>query len=124
MKISKVNVLAIENHVAASDIDVGFAAAAIVNKALKEKKISQIQALEFRKECATMLVVIISNIQERSPLQFHFARKLQSLDPRVMVLKPESAVKMFQQVFKPLIEEKCKTNQQADSELAQFRKLI
>ena len=103
LKISKVNVLAIENHVAASDIDVGFAAAATVSKPLKEK-ISQLQELEFRKECATILVVIVSKIQERSPLQFHFARKLQSLDPRVMVSKPKSIVKMFQQVLKTLVE--------------------
>ena len=31
---------------------------------------------------------------------------------------------MFQQVLKTLVEEKWKTNQQVDSELAQFRKLI
>ena len=74
LKISKLNVLAIENNVAASDIDVGFAAAVTVSKALKEK-ISQLQALEFRKEYATMLAVIVSKIQERSPLQFHFAKK-------------------------------------------------
>ena len=76
------DVLAIENHVAASDIDVGFTAAATVSKALKEKNISQLQALEFRKECVTMLAVIVSKIQERIPLQFRFARK--SFDPRVM----------------------------------------
>ena len=97
---------------------------ATVSKALKEKKMSQLQALEFRKECATMLAVIVSKIQERSPLQFHFARKLQSLDPRVMVSKPESVVKMFKQVLKTVVEQKWKTNQQTDSELAQFRKLI
>ena len=95
-----------------------------MSKALKEKKISQLQALEFRKESATMLAVIVSKIQERSPLQFHFARKLQSLDPRVMVSKPENVVKMLQQVLKTLVEEEVQTNQQADSELAQFRKLI
>ena len=104
LKISKVNVLAIENHVGASDIDVGFAAAVNVSKALKENKISQLQALEFRKECTTMLDVIVSKNQERSPLQFHLARKLQSLDPRVMVSKPESIVKMFQQGLKTLVE--------------------
>ena len=61
-----------------------------------------------------MQAVTVSKIQERSPLQFHFVRKLQSLDPRVMVSKPESVVKMFQQVLKTLVEEKWKTNQQAD----------
>ena len=53
-----------------------------------------------------MLGVIVSSIQERNPLQFHFARKLQSLDARVMVSKPGSVVKMFQQVLKTLVEEK------------------
>ena len=47
-------------------IDVGFAAAATVSKALKEK-ISQLQALEFRKECATVLAVVVSKIQEGEP---------------------------------------------------------
>ena len=121
MKISKVNVLAIENHVAALLLMLDLLQQQLVSKALKEKKISQLQVLEFRKECATMLAGIVSKIQEKSPLQFNFARKLQSLDPRVMVSKPESVVKMFQQVLKMLVEEKWKTNQQADSELAQFR---
>ena len=40
-----------------------------------------------------------------------------------MMSKPESVVKMFQQVLKTLVEEKWKTNQQEDSELAQFRML-
>ena len=100
LKIAKVNVVAIENHVAASDVDVGFVPAATVSKALKEKNISQLQPHEFRKECATMLTVIVSRIQERRPLQFQLARKLQSLDPRVMVSKPESVFKMFQHVLK------------------------
>ena len=41
-----------------------------------------------------------------------------------MVSKPESVVKMFQHVLKTLVEEKGKTNQQADCKLAHFRKLI
>ena len=41
-----------------------------------------------------------------------------------MVSKPESVVKMFQQVLKTLVGEQWKTNQQADSELALFRRLI
>ena len=48
LKISKVNLLETVNHVAASQIDVGFAAAATLGRALKEK-VSKLQALEFRK---------------------------------------------------------------------------
>ena len=42
-KISKVNVLETVNHVDASQIDVRFAAAATLSRALKEKKVSQLQ---------------------------------------------------------------------------------
>ena len=50
LKISKLNVMETINHVAVSQIDVGFAAAATLSRALKEQKVSQLQALEFRKE--------------------------------------------------------------------------
>ena len=63
LKISKVNVLETVNHVAASQIDVGFAAAATLSRALKEKKVIQLQALEFRKECTIMLAIIFSKIK-------------------------------------------------------------
>ena len=56
------------SHVAPSEIDIGFAAKATVDKALKEKRVSQLQVLEFRKECEVMLQTTVSKMQERSPL--------------------------------------------------------
>ena len=49
-------------------------------KALKEKKLSQLQMYEFKKECCAMLATIVIKIQERSPLKYSFASKLASLD--------------------------------------------
>ena len=123
LKISKVNVVGIVNHVDASQIDVRFGAAATLSRALKEKIVSQLQTLEFRKECAVMLAIIVSKIKKKSS-SVQFFIKLANLDPRIMVSKPESALKMFQQVLNRLIEEKWMTNQQADAELTQYRKLI
>ena len=48
------------SHVATSDIDIGFAAKATVDKALREKKVSQLQVLEFWKECEVMLQTTVS----------------------------------------------------------------
>ena len=62
LKISTVSLLETVIHVAASQIDVGFAAAATVSRVLKEKKVSQLQALEFRKECAMKLAIIVAKI--------------------------------------------------------------
>ena len=76
-----------------SDIDIGFAAKATVDKALTEKKVSQLQLLEFRNECEFMLQTTVSKVQERSPLKYNLARKLVSMDPRLMVSNPDNATK-------------------------------
>ena len=117
-KIAKLNVSHAASHVAPSDIDIGFAAKAIVGKALREKKVSQLQVLEFRKECEVMLQTTVSKIQERSPLKYNLARKLVSMDPRLMMSNPDNATKMFQQVLQILIENKWKRAEEADTMLA------
>ena len=111
-------------HVAPSEVDIGFAAKITLEKVYKEKKISQLQVLEFRKECESMLATTVAKIQERSPLNYSFARKLGSLDPRVMVSNPDQAIKMFQEVLQRLIETRWKTSEEADTVLAEYRKLV
>ena len=88
-KIAKLNVLDSATHVAPSEVDIGFAAKTTLEKVYKEKKISQLQVLEFRKECESMLATTVAKIQERSPLKYNFARKLAHMDPRVMVSNPD-----------------------------------
>ena len=105
-------------------MDIGFAAKTTLEKVYKEKKISQLQVLEFRKECESMLATTVAKIQERSPLKSNFARKLASLDPRVMVSNPDQAVKMFQEVLQRLIETRWKTSEEANTVLAEYRKLV
>ena len=68
-KIAKLNVLDSATHVAPSEVDIGFAAKTTLEKVYKEKKISQLQVLEFRKECESMLATV-AKIQERSPLKY------------------------------------------------------
>ena len=68
-KIPKLNVLETGIHWAAAVIVVGFAATAILIKALKEKKPSQLQMYELKKECCAMLATIVTKIQERSALR-------------------------------------------------------
>ena len=97
-RIAKLNVLDSATYVAPSEVDICFAAKTTFEKVYKEKKMSQLQVLEFRKECESTLVTTIAKIQERSPRQYNFARKLASLDPRVMVSNPDQAIKVFQEV--------------------------
>ena len=123
-KIAKLNVLDSATHVGPSEVDIGFAAKTTLEKVYKEKKISQLQVLEFRKECESMLATTVAKIQEMSPLKYNFAMKLASLDPRVMVSNPDQAIKMFQEVLQRLIETRWKTSEEADTVLAEYRKLV
>ena len=50
-KIAKLNVLDSATHVAPSEVNIDFAAKTTLAKVYKEKRISQLQVLEFRKEC-------------------------------------------------------------------------
>ena len=75
IRLAKLNVSHAASHVAPSDIDIGFAAKATVDKALREKKISQLQVLEFRKECEVMLQTTVSKIQERKSSEVQFGKE-------------------------------------------------
>ena len=49
-------------HVEPSEVDIGFAAKTTLEKVYKEKKNSQHQVLEFRKECESMLATTVAKI--------------------------------------------------------------
>ena len=73
------------SHVASSDIDIGFAAKAIVDKALREA--SQLRVLEFRKECEVMLQTTVSKIQERESSEVQFGKEVSKHGSKVHGVK-------------------------------------
>ena len=117
-KIARLDVTEAALYVKTADIDIGFAAAATVTKLSTEKKISDLQVLEYRKECGVMFAAIVTKSQERSPLKHYFARNLVSLDPRMIVAKPDTSLKKFKHVLTKLVESKWKTSTEADDILS------
>ena len=69
-----------------------------------------------------MLAAIVTKIHERSPLEYHFTRKLVSLDPMQMVEKPDNAVNMFKLVFAMLVDAEWITATQVDDMVGQYKK--
>ena len=61
-KIAKLKVLETGIHLATADIDVAFAATATLTKALKEKKLCQLQMYEYKKQCCAMLATIVTKM--------------------------------------------------------------
>ena len=48
-KMAKFDVSPSDHHVAAKDIDVGFATKTLIKELIKDEKVSELQVLEFRK---------------------------------------------------------------------------
>ena len=71
-----------------------------------------------------MLALIVTKTQERSPLKYSFARKLISLDPRLIAREPDRAVAMFREVLTKLVDKKWRTPEQADDIWMQYKKLV
>ena len=63
-KSAKLNVLDSATHVAPSEVDTGFAGKTTLEKVYKEKKISQLQVMEFRKECDSMLATTVARFKK------------------------------------------------------------
>ena len=122
--IAKLNVMETSIYLDPSDIDVGFAAASTLSKAVKEKKISKCQHFKFKKECSTMLATMVTKLQERSPIQYSFARKLASLDPHLVICESEKVEKMFKEVLTKLVDTKWIKNEQADCIWIQYKKFV
>ena len=62
-------------------VDVGFQ----TQKFLKEVHATELELLQFRKECQTFLRTTVEKLKERSPLRYKVVRGLSSLDPSVIL---------------------------------------
>ena len=112
-KITKLNVLERGIHFATADIDIGFAATATLTKALKEKK-----------GMLAMMATVDTKLQGRSASKYNLAKKLASLDLRLIVAEPDTAVKMFKQVLTKFVDTKGRTTEQDDGILTQSKKFV
>ena len=82
------------------------------------KTLSYLQMYEFKKECCAILATIVTKIQKRSPLKYSFARELASLDPRLIVVEPDTWV------LTKIVDTEGRTTEQADGILTQYKKFL
>ena len=65
-------------------INIGFSAEEEVKHLVVSKKVSQLQARDFRVQCRDFIVPLIQKLKEKAPLAFPLARAASCLDPRKM----------------------------------------
>ena len=124
-KLANLKVLDKENHKAASDVDIGFAAKGTLAKLTKPKVIvSERGLLEFRMECTKFLSHVTNKLLEQSPLKYKLVRRLFCLNPMRMVSEPEECAKAFEDVLDKLIETKWRSSTAADDLKYQYKTFL
>ena len=72
------------NQVRYSQVDVGFAADRILRTLLAKQKASDLQALQFRRDCKTFLFTLITSLLSRNSLNYTIIKNLNCLDPALV----------------------------------------
>lgn len=123
-KLAKTDLDKKENMLNPRKIDVGFASRAIIEKLEKDKKVSQLQLLQFYTECQTFLKAMVEKVVERCPLKYTTVGFLGALDPRTMIHHPESAGIRFQKLLSKLLSLRRFSAQECDEAKQQFESLL
>ena len=55
---------------------------------LEKVKVSDGKKIEFRKDCISYLVAVVSKLKERSPLKYRIVCALSSLSPQIIYSSP------------------------------------
>jgi hypothetical protein len=58
-----------------------------LKQAVKDKKVSDRHVMEFRLECKSFVVELLTNLREKCPVTYALVRNLPQLDPREMASK-------------------------------------
>ena len=94
-KIANLDVPDKQNHKVATEIDIGFAAKAILTTLAKTKAVNERGVLEFRMNCTKFISYVTSKILERSPMKYKLVRSLYCLNPQKMIDLSEACSKAF-----------------------------
>ncbi|TKS88164.1 Methyltransferase-like protein 22 [Collichthys lucidus] len=74
------------------------------NRLRSDKKVSEREALELKKECKTFLNTTLSKLQSKAPVNHQLVRSMQCLNPRRMALSKEACLVQMKRMLHHLVE--------------------
>ena len=102
-KLAKVDVNEKENLLPAKNVDIGFATRKSIGDVQAKQKVSDRQVFEFKSDWLAFLQSLATKLLERCPLQYPVVRYLVCLDPRIMVSKPDQAIRKMTQLLEKVM---------------------
>ena len=90
---------------------------------LKKVKVSDGKKTEFRKDCISYLVAVVSKLKERGPLKYRIVHVLSSPSPQIIYSSPNLGRKRFEELLTCLNEQKWVNASKADTATSQYDEL-
>ena len=81
------------------EVKIGIATSSMLEKV----RVSDGKKIEFRKDCISYLVAVVSKHKERSPLKYRIVRALLSLSPQIIYYSPNLGQKRFEELLTCLL---------------------
>ena len=103
-RLLRLDVLDKKNIVDREKIDVGFVVKNLIKTMKREKKISDLQVMEFLLQSLAFLQKTTKKLMEKTPISYTFARDVTCLDPSVFL--NDTAKTRFRSVLSKLVETK------------------
>ena len=108
------------------EVQIGFGAQRAVAKAVANSKYSTSSGLSvtFRKEAKEIMQVIVSKIQDRSPLKYGKVKALSALSPSLVRSDPLESSKRFKNLCSTLLDANRINTTSADKALRQWESIV
>lgn len=108
------------NQLPAKTVNLGFD----TKKALKEAKVKELDAMNFRNECKTCLRTIVSKMLTRSPITYPLAKAASCFDPGLIVSNGSVAKRRLDKLLSILIDCGRISGRKGDSAASQYRAVM
>ncbi len=83
-KLADINVADSKNHQSPQKVDVGFSADCEVKKIMQKRVASDLQVYEFRQQCKSFLVTLVTKLLAKAPIKYKLVQYLSCLDSQLI----------------------------------------
>jgi len=124
LKLTELDISSAENTKPAKSIDLGIATRRELTSLRRDKKITQVEELEFEIQCKAFLIQSTEKMLEKCPLKYRVVRYLRCLDPQVMAGSVSVSVKLFGRLLHCLIDSKRINEMDADNMKREYQRFL
>ncbi|XP_059169593.1 uncharacterized protein LOC131951256 [Physella acuta] len=118
------NVTDSDYHLTSHSIEVGFVADSLIKSLKKNNKASDLQILNFKSDCKTILIGFSSKFLLKSPLLYSLVRDLACLDPLQMLENKACSLSRMKRILHILVNKRKLKSAECDQVLFQFSTFI